>query len=311
MTTSRWMCAGALAAVLVAGSGCAVLPVAGIEVETDPSGARTPWIIGLAQAQAGVASVGGASSVLPVQPPLGVWLESGIAVVPLHALAEVSAGAELGEPVPVVVAFDGAGASPARVAGGMRAAIGGDASGRCDRSGLPQGYRGPVPVGGAGVVERVVAPNASWWAIGRRYALSYDDLARLNGVDAAVVRSGKGLVAGDRIFVVDRRGAGRRGAQAWCSGLGDIAGDAVWRIYPEGRRWRPAIAGGIGAQVPALYDPDALWVEGPRTRTFGEWAERGGVTVERLLRYNGVDPDSIGGDALPVGSVALPGRLSG
>ena len=173
----------------------------------------------------------------------------------------------------------------------------------------PSTYVGP-PVAGAVPVTFFVAPRgASWWKIARRHALSYSDLSRLNVVPEATIRGGRGLAEGQLVYIVARVGLARAGALRYCDPA--IAVSDVWTVFPDGGHWLFALTGKPSSDhsvlpAPALGDPFAQWLRSPSQRSFGAWASLLGLSLERLLAYNGLLFDEALASKRPRGHLAAP-----
>lgn len=283
-----------LAGALFAGTltGCSGLSMV-VESVSDVSGARAPLVV---VDDIPVPAV----TLSPDAPPYisaGVTLAFAAGDSPAQEPPDAGAASSAQPPALAVRRTSPAAAAPASARASPALVASGSAP-------VPSGA--VRPAGDAQVVSVRVARGASWWLYGRRYALSYGDLARLNGLSEASVRAGRGLRTGRTIEVVARTGVQRRGRLAWTDGRG--GGDA-WLVFPEGQRWRApsehrAAADG-GLPAPALGDPAARWLRKPERRTFAAWALRSGMSLEALLAYNGVVPGSARGGEHPRGSFAI------
>ena len=257
-------------------------------------------------------------AVLPAAPPAPsgptLYLASGIALFLDDA---APAAAPVATPAPVARAASPAAAvisaassaSPARVQVSAQGAAPASTAAECAVA-SPAGYAGPAVAGAVPVTAVTVVRGLSWWVLGRRHALTYADLARLNALSESVVRAGRGLREGRQVYVVARTGAHRLPALRFC-GAEAPARAPSWRLYPEGERWRSPVDGKVPSDpasiaVPALGDPYAVWVRNPRARTFEQWASRGALSLEALLRYNGVESAVGLGSKRPSGALALP-----
>ena len=155
-----------------------------------------------------------------------------------------------------------------------------------------------------------VARGDSWWLYARRHALSYAELAALNGLPVADVRAGRALVAGRAVFVADRTGLARKAPLRFCGAPVSAAQDPRWRVYPDLALWRaplrPVPPPGGADSVPALLDPHAFWIPDPSKRSLGAWADRYGLTLDALLAYNGYPADAASPDTVPSAHLAVP-----
>ena len=281
-------------------TACTRLIAVAHDVPSHPSGDAEPLVV-VPPAPA---------PLLPPAPPVpsgpALYLASGIALFlddPAPPAAPAPSRVRAGSPAAAAVSVVPAPAAPAPAPSAP------PASGACGVP-APAGYAGPAVAGAVPITALVVARGLSWWVLGRRHALTYADLARLNGLSEPVVRAGRGLRAGRQVYVVARTGAHRLPPLAFC-------GDALpshsptWRLYPERERWRSALDGTLPSDpaalsVPALADPHAVWVRAPGARTFERWAARARIPLDALLRYNGVEPVAGLGSKRPAGALALP-----
>ena len=320
-----------LPALLLLLSGCASVPTPETPVPTDPRGAVEPVVAAppppedLTPRLDAAVTPGVPAPVFPdasVRRPL--WLVSGVRLSPLVPLPELPQGAmrtfsqdPLGSATPGAPAYD---ASLAPDPGPPTATPPSQASPAARRpapprtcpgaASVPEGFAGSPPLAPHEVVPYVVQTGDSWWLYARRHALSYSDLARLNGLALSTVRAGRGLVAGTTVHLVMRAGPARAGRLPFCGD--DPAGaDARYRIFPDGALWRapfPDVLAGAMATAPALHDPSARWVSKPHSLTLSGWATSAGAEVDALLCYNGLSPGSVASGVRPRAHWALPAK---